>query len=74
MSKRVDSNKKQNIFLIISESEVARGGTEGGGGWSSGWAEDNGKDKRGVVSKLDFHIWNANWPMKCEANMATDGG
>ena len=24
-------------------------------------------------SELDFHIWNANWPMKCEAKMAAQG-
>ena len=26
------------------------------------------------TSELDFHIWNANWPMKCEAKMAAHGG
>ena len=25
-------------------------------------------------SELDFHIWNANWPMKSEAKMAARGG
>ena len=27
-----------------------------------------------VASELDFHIWNANWPMKCEAKMAAHAG
>ena len=25
-------------------------------------------------SELDFYIWNAKWPMKCEAKMATHEG
>ena len=29
---------------------------------------------RELNSELDFHIWNANWPMKCEAKMAVHGG
>ena len=27
-----------------------------------------------VPSKLDFHIWNANWPIKSETKMAAYGG
>ena len=27
-----------------------------------------------ATSELDFYIWNANWPMKCEAKMAAYGG
>ena len=27
-----------------------------------------------IPSELDFHIGNANWPMKCEAKMAAHGG
>ena len=26
------------------------------------------------TSELDFHIWNANWAMKCEAKMADREG
>ena len=26
------------------------------------------------LSELDFHIWNPNWLMKCEAKMAANGG
>ena len=29
---------------------------------------------QGQTSELDFHFWNANWPMKSEAEMATHGG
>ena len=32
------------------------------------------KFRPGTASELDFHIWNANWPMKSEAKMATYGG
>ena len=27
-----------------------------------------------LAIELDFHIWSANWPMKCEAKMAAQGG
>ena len=27
-----------------------------------------------VPSELNFHIWNANWPIKSEAKMAAYGG
>ena len=26
------------------------------------------------LSELDFHIWNANWPVKCEAKIVAYGG
>ena len=29
--------------------------------------------RSGLSSELDFHIWNANWRMKCEAKMAAHG-
>ena len=32
------------------------------------------RNECGTASELDFHIWNANWPMKCEAKMAAYGG
>ena len=32
-----------------------------------------GCQKRVLTIELDFHIWNANWPMKCEAKMAAHG-
>ena len=34
----------------------------------------NGPAERESISELNFHIWNANWPMKTGAKMAAHGG
>ena len=39
-----------------------------------GWRVQASAQKCVVTSELNFHLWNANWPMKSEAKMAAHGG
>ena len=49
---------------------------------SHSWSLSNGRrnplpasfSEHGLLREHDFHIWNANWPMKSEAKMAAYGG